>query len=192
MLICQKTRKFIDFQSSFRGSDGIEEILPRVTNTLNLCFNPKALIPEKVTDLTGLSNDLLEFQSGFSSSTGQLLQNFFDFLPKPLILIAHNGNRYDFPLLQAELKRANFDLAKNIFVIDSLLTLKNNFNGPEKPKSFGLSALHETIFGVRPKFSHGAEVDVNALIRVCASKADTFVKYAAKNYDLFCDMKKMW
>ena len=62
----------------------------------------------------------------------------------------------------------------------------------EKPKSFSLPKLHEHIFGVKPKKSHGAEVDVEALIRVCASKADMFVKYSQKNYSLLKNVKKMW
>ena len=62
----------------------------------------------------------------------------------------------------------------------------------DKPDSFSLPLLHEHIFGIKPRSSHGAEVDVNALIRVCASQADAFVKFSQKNYDILKDVKKMW
>ena len=62
----------------------------------------------------------------------------------------------------------------------------------DKPTSFSLPKLHEHIFGVKPKNSHGAEADVHALIRVCASQSELFVEFAHKNYDLFKDVKTMW
>ena len=62
----------------------------------------------------------------------------------------------------------------------------------DKPTSFSLPKLHDHIFGVKPKNSHGAEADVHALIRVCASQAELFVEFAQKNYDFFKNVKKMW
>jgi len=212
----------------------LEEIFPRVINTLNLCFNPGAMVPDIVTDITGLSNDLLENQSRFKAQTVQLLKLFLENLPQPICLVAHNGNRYDYPLLQAELFRTGLqNLIGDFYIIDSLTVLKDIFdekvkedkivdnvllnmdesikteaetedrrkNGAkvkkkltfvEKPKSFSLPKLHEHIFGVKPKKSHGAEVDVEALIRVCASQAELFVNYSQKNYDLLKNVKKMW
>ena len=70
--------------------------------------------------------------------------------------------------------------------------VKKKLNFVEKPKSFSLPKLHEHIFGVKPKKSHGAEVDVNALIRVCAFQADIFVNYSQKNCDMLKNVKKMW
>ena len=62
----------------------------------------------------------------------------------------------------------------------------------DKPDSFSLPLLHEHIFGIKPRSSHGAEVDVNALIRVCASQADAVVNFSQKNYAILKDVKKMW
>ena len=61
------------------------------------------MVPEKVTDITGLSNDLLENQSRFKPESVNLLKLFLENLPQPICLVAHNGSRYDYPLLQAEL-----------------------------------------------------------------------------------------
>ena len=62
----------------------------------------------------------------------------------------------------------------------------------DKPTSFSLPLLHHHIFGVKPRNSHGAESDVNALIRVCASQSEWFVDFTQKNYKLLKDIKKMW
>ena len=36
-----------------KDNKNFEDILPRVANTLKLCFNPGAMVPEKITDITG-------------------------------------------------------------------------------------------------------------------------------------------
>jgi len=113
----------------YKESKHFEDILPRVSNTLTLCFNPGALIPDHVTDITGLNNDLLENQNRFNSQTVKLLKSFLENLPQPMCLIAHNGARYDYPLLQAELVNTGLqNLIDDIYIIDSLTALKEIFN----------------------------------------------------------------
>jgi hypothetical protein len=213
----------------FRDSKNFEDILPRVTNTLKLCFNPGVMVPEIVTNITGLSNDLLENQSRFKPESVNLMKIFLENLPQPISLVAHNGLEYDYPLMKAELVNIGLqNLTDNVYIVDSLTALKHIFNKKvqdqddlfeddlfekedfnseerrqsgakskkklnfDKPPSFSLPKLHDHIFGVKPKNSHGAEADVHALIRVCASQAELFVEFAQKNYDSFKDVKKMW
>ena len=200
-----------------KDSENFKDILPRVANTLKLCFNPVAMIPEIVTNITGLSNDLLENQSRFKPESVNLLKLFLENLPQPIILVAHNGLKYDYPLMKAELVNIGLqNLTDNVYIVDSLAALKHIFNNKlqdqdnlfeddlfekedfnsdimkKKPTSFSLPKLHDHIFGVKPKNSHGAEADVHALIRVCASQAELFVEFAQKNYDFFKNVKKMW
>ena len=196
-----------------KDSKNFEDILPRVANTLKLCFNPGVMIPEIVSNITGLSNDLLENQSRFKPESVNLLKLFLENLPQPICLVAHNGLNYDYPLLKAELVNTGLqNLIDNVYIIDSLTALKHIFNQDDlfeddlfekeakvkkklnfdKPTSFSLPKLHEHIFGVKPRNSHGAESDVHALIRVCASQAELFVEFAEKNYEFFKDVKKMW
>ena len=177
-----------------KDSKNFEDILPRVANTLKLCFNPGAMVPEIVTNITGLSNDLLENQSRFKPESVNLLKIFLENLPQPICLVAHNGLKYDYPLMKAELVNIGLqNLTDNVYIVDSLTALKHIFNNQDdKPTSFSLPKLHDHIFGVKPKNSHGAESDVHALIRVCASQAELFVEFAQKNYEFFKDVKKMW
>ena len=177
-----------------KDSKNFEDILPRVANTLKLCFNPGAMVPEIVTNITGLSNDLLENQSRFKPESVNLLKIFLENLPQPICLVAHNGLKYDYPLMKAELVNIGLqNLTDNVYIVDSLTALKHVFNNQDdKPTSFSLPKLHDHIFGVKPKNSHGAESDVHAVIRICASQAELFVEFAQKNYEFFKDVKKMW
>ena len=178
-----------------------------------LCLFIKRVPSPSTVLITGLSNDLLENQSRFKPESVNLLKLFLENLPQPICLVAHNGLNYDYPLLKAELVNTGLqNLIDNVYIIDSLTALKHIFNQDDlfeddlfekeakvkkklnfdKPTSFSLPLLHDHIFGVKPRNSHGAEADVHALIRVCASQSELFVEFAQKNYDFFKDVKKMW
>ena len=240
------------------------------------------MIPDKVTDLTGMTNELLENQPKFSGSTITLIRAFLSHLPQPVCIVAHNGHNYDFPLLKAELSKIGKEDDIEAFVVDSLpvlrkiipsnededlealvdlgvfdedmgdvdskkqklevclrqdeidelktsdtfetpgkskpchppkighshsrrktselLSLERRKNGARvkkrlnfgKPQSYSLPLLHEFVFGTKPKLSHGANVDTNSLIRVCAFNADAFVREVSKNYSPFAKTKRMW
>lgn len=93
---------------------------PRVVNKLTLCLNPKKPIQMVSSQITGLYNDNLERQKGFSEDTVTLINGFLSLLEQPVCLIAHYGNGYDFPLLKAELNRVNQSLRRNIYCADSI------------------------------------------------------------------------
>ncbi|KAF8792489.1 three-prime repair exonuclease 1-like [Argiope bruennichi] len=92
----------------------------RVLNKLNLCIRPRTTISPTAMTITGLYNDILEKQEKFDESIPKLLEYFFRRLRRPLCLLAHNGNRYDFPLLQAELRHINYELDGEILCADTL------------------------------------------------------------------------
>ena len=54
--------------------------------------------------MTGLNNDNLYQQKDFDSEVGNLILLFLRRLEPPVCLVAHNGSRFDFPLLAAELQ----------------------------------------------------------------------------------------
>lgn len=72
----------------------------------------------------GLYNDMLENQEEFDDSVPKLLEYFFRRLQKPICLVAHNGNRFDFPVLQAELKRLNYSLSPDVVCADTLVAFR--------------------------------------------------------------------
>jgi three prime repair exonuclease-1 len=75
-------------------------------------------MPE-VSSITGLDNYNLTGQDKFDKSTGDLLNAFLSRLPFPVCLVAHNGNAYDFPLLEAELEKLGTKLDAEILCADS-------------------------------------------------------------------------
>jgi three prime repair exonuclease-1 len=77
-----------------------------VLNKLSLAVCPRKLILPHVEDLTGLSNYNLEHQAAFRDGVGAALASFLALLAPPVCLVAHNGNRFDFPLLKRELDAA--------------------------------------------------------------------------------------
>ena len=56
--------------------------------------------------------------------TGDLLKAFIGHRPFPVCLVAHNGNMYDFPLLQAEVVKTGSDLGSNVVCVDSYHGIK--------------------------------------------------------------------
>lgn len=92
----------------------------RVLNKLNLCIRPRSIVSPTAMTITGLYNDILQKQEKFDESIPKLMEYFFRRLKQPMCLLAHNGNRYDFPLLQAELKHINYTFDGNILCADTL------------------------------------------------------------------------
>ncbi|CAH8497387.1 unnamed protein product [Heterobilharzia americana] len=86
---------------------------PRVENKLTLCFNPTRTISSIASKISGLNSDNLFHQKDFDSSAVDLIHLFLNRLDTPICLIAHNGLRFDFPLLRAQIlnvKGKNYSL----------------------------------------------------------------------------------
>ena len=64
--------------------------------------------------------------------TGELLNAFLTHLTFHLCLVAHNGNKYDFPLLKAELEKVGIMLPCNTLCADSYLGIKEIISKKEE------------------------------------------------------------
>ncbi|XP_014784354.1 three-prime repair exonuclease 1 [Octopus bimaculoides] len=98
---------------------------PRVLNNLRLCFYPNKLITPAASKLTRLFNDALQDQSIFDINATQLLDCFLTRLKKPVCLVAHGGNDFDFGLLQAELRYVQATLMLDLLCVDTLKAVKD-------------------------------------------------------------------
>jgi len=67
-----------------------------------------------------LYNDTLLYQKDLDEEFVDMLLLFLKRHEEPLCLVAHNGYRFDFPLLQSELASINRSLPEGILCIDSL------------------------------------------------------------------------
>ena len=120
-------QKLLEKLKNVKGDEDILELetcLPRVLNKLTVTVYPMAIIMPEVSEITGLDNYNLIDQAQFDKSTGNLLKIFLSRLPLPVCLVAHNGNMYDFPLLQAELEKTGVELGLNILCVDSYVGIK--------------------------------------------------------------------
>lgn len=88
-------------------------------NKLSLLFNPEKKIQVEASLITGLTNTDLQNQPIFKNRI-QSINTFLTELPKPVCLIAHNGNRFDFKVLRAEYGDVGEDLPNDLLCLDSL------------------------------------------------------------------------
>lgn len=95
---------------------------------LTYVFNPQRTIHPKVTELTGLSNDLLRHAPIFQQKINSLVM-FLEEQQKPVCLIAHNGNIFDFKLLLAEFEDASMSLPRDLLCADSLIGFRKILKG---------------------------------------------------------------
>ncbi|GAB1602783.1 three-prime repair exonuclease 1-like [Argonauta hians] len=98
---------------------------PRVLNSLRLSFYPNKPICPAASAITRLFNDALQDQSIFDDNAAQLLNCFLIRLKKPVCLVAHGGNEYDFGLLQAELHNVQGTLMLDLLCVDTLWAVKS-------------------------------------------------------------------
>lgn len=98
--------------------------IPRILHKLTICFNPYKRIDLKSTDATGLTNELLEYENKFDKNAMNLLESFIYQLQQPVVLIAHNGNKFDFPLLKKQYDKLEGTFPFTTKCCDSLLVFR--------------------------------------------------------------------
>ncbi|PIK39701.1 Three prime repair exonuclease 2 [Apostichopus japonicus] len=104
-------KELLDF-SRIRTKVGIRTPkLPRVTDSLSICLNPGKPVHSVAYELSGLDNTNLNgsCKRQFGELDATLLKLFLTRQARPICLIAHNGMKFDFPLLKAELKGINYN-----------------------------------------------------------------------------------
>ncbi|XP_076985542.1 three-prime repair exonuclease 1 isoform X2 [Tamandua tetradactyla] len=174
--------------------------LPRVVDKLSLCVAPGKVCSPAASNITGLSTAMLAAhgRQRFNADLANLLQTFLQRQPQPWCLVAHNGDRYDFPLLQAEL--AAVGLANTLdgaFCVDSIAALKAlergsspSAHGPRK--SYSLGSIYTRLFGQSPPDSHTAEGDVLALLSICQWRPQALLRWVDAHARPFSTIKPMY
>ncbi|XP_063629042.1 uncharacterized protein LOC134800503 [Cydia splendana] len=105
---------------------GYREI-PAVSK-ITLVFNPQRPMQSKVVELTGFTNKLLEHAPTFKQKTKSLVA-FLEELEKPVCLVAHNGNIFDYKLLQTEFNEAGEALPRDLLCVDSIIGFRKLLKG---------------------------------------------------------------
>ena len=151
------------------GADRITEIgcvevvdLIPTGRTFHTYLDPQRDIPEKVTEITGLTREFLEGKPLFPHKA----QEFIDFIGDAQ-LVAHNAE-FDMGFVNAELERAGFKPYAKTRFTDTLKIARAKF--PGSPAS--LDALCKRFdISLASRDKHGALVDAELLARVYLLKA---------------------
>lgn len=147
-----------------RGADRLTEIgcveiidLIPTGETFHTYLNPERDVPEKVTEITGLTREFLEDKPLFADQA----QAFLDFI-KDSPVIAHNAD-FDKGFINAELERAGFDPVPNRQFIDTLKIARSKF--PGSPASLDALCKRFSI-SLTSRNKHGALIDAELLAEV--------------------------
>ena len=147
-----------------RGEDRLTEIgcvelidfLP-TGKTWHTYVNPEREVPEKVTEITGLTTEFLQDKPLFID----VAEGFREFVgDSPLI--AHNAS-FDRSFINAEMVRADYDPYPGARFIDTLMLAREKFPGA----SNSLDALCKRFeISLASRTTHGALVDAQLLAKV--------------------------
>ncbi|XP_069686338.1 uncharacterized protein [Periplaneta americana] len=174
--------------------------LPRVLSKLNLCVYPRKAISPFATEVTNLDNQMLEHQNPFDEHLFYVLDSFLKRMPKPVCLVAHNGLRFDFPVLQAELSTIGKTLPDDIMCADSLPAFRELI--PKKNGSLYKKTVQLRMDDIVPlqngSLSEGSK-EIVAEGETISRSSDSAVKWAVKEIcldesgisPLKCDMTEL-
>ena len=189
-LVAVRTEDFLQWQ------DRIDrKAIPRILNKLTICVNPMSLILPEVSSITGLDNYNLFEQTKFDASLVRMINDFVKRLPAAVCLVAHNGDKYDFPLLKAEIHKCGEKIDHSLLCADSYKALKSIIESKQNIKqniSFSLGNLYNKFFGSFPEFSHGAEEDCYTLMKVSSVFNADFIDWIEDNNYKFRHCFPMW
>ncbi|XP_008851470.1 three-prime repair exonuclease 1 isoform X1 [Nannospalax galili] len=173
---------------------------PRVVDKLSLCVAPGKACSPAASEITGLSTAKLAAHGRqcFDNNLANLLLAFLQRQPQPWCLVAHNGDRYDFPLLQAELAMLGpTSPLDGAFCVDSIAALKAlerasspSEHGPRK--SYSLGSIYTRLYGQAPTDSHTAEGDVLALLSICQWRPQALLQWVDAHARPFNTIKPMY
>uniref|UniRef100_A0A6P7GS03 Uncharacterized protein LOC114341455 n=1 Tax=Diabrotica virgifera virgifera TaxID=50390 RepID=A0A6P7GS03_DIAVI len=163
-------------------------VFPRVQNKLNLCFNPCKLISADAEKITGLSNFLLENTKAFSQETVSSINKFLNHNPQPVCLVAHNGLKFDYPLLKREVDLTKESLDDNVLCVDTLVAFReieeqqNNKNAEKRQSSSVVAGGEDAVDATRSKVpvEFTASYD-RLLVTACETIADDKPLFSAES-----------
>lgn len=147
----------------------IEISIQNGDRTLTSLINTKHRISPDAQKVHGITTEMLKDQPTFEEFIPKLCSFITQPVDVPVFLIAHNGNRFDHPLLLNEFCRAGHPLPTNIMFADSLVAFGEVGGFP--PGRRTLSHIFNTLCGELPeeKKAHRAAADVWMMTQAVSS-----------------------
>ncbi|XP_069501447.1 three prime repair exonuclease 2-like isoform X2 [Ambystoma mexicanum] len=175
--------------------------LPRMVDKLCLLFDPDKLVTPQAAQMTGLSNGKLAESEKqiFDARTVALIQDFLLRQAQPVCLVAHNGDRFDFPLLKTELQIHSSDLSGPgpVYCLDTMQAMveldeRRGTTPAVRKGAYTLPGLYKRFFNDLPKHSHSAEGDVLAMLLIFLNRAKELLEWADTNCHQWADVLPMY
>lgn len=142
----KETNRIIEI-GAVRVKDGV------VIDTYNELLNQNVIIPEEVTAINNITNEMIK--DGMDPSLALL--KFQNFIMNSEFLVGHNAYYFDYPFLQNEMIRHGIQL-KKYFIKDTMWIAKKKLPGL---RSYSLKNLTQH-FSIVNKDAHRALSDVLA------------------------------
>ncbi len=95
----------------------------------------------------------------------------------PVCFVAHNGYKFDFPILRDELRKVNSVLSDSLLCIDSL-KMQINFDENSGALLFNLPAVYKRVCLRSLENQHNAETDCLAMLEICRCQKELVYQYA--------------
>lgn len=166
----------IELSADVTGRDGV----PLEDGGFNRLVNPRRTIPTIVTELTGITDEMVSNEDTFDVAGGDFINFLLNTIDKHsetnlvehLVLTAHNGNRFDIPFLLSSFTKhqvAGWEMLSTkykIFKLDTMLLAKHAVqvcNLQRIPDRYRLSDLYQYVSGRElGDDAHRARADVDA------------------------------
>lgn len=183
----------------------------KAENSIKLVFKPKKKIGKIASKLTGLTADILDKQESFNSKAADLVNIFLLRLSKPVCILAHNGKRFDFPLLKFHLNQVQSELMPDLLYADTLQGFKviekekldetqmANLSLTDSPpdsskktkKNYKLQDIYERHFGKFDFSIHHADSDVRMMYEIALNNSKEFLIWVDKTALKFTNISPM-
>ncbi|XP_070534090.1 three-prime repair exonuclease 1-like [Ptychodera flava] len=164
-------------RKSLEGNS-VNGCIPRILDKLTLCLTPERDVTPTAEQMTGLSKPMLgkHDKRPMDTDVDGVLRYFIRRQAPPVCLVAHAGDRFDFPVLWNELAKVDSEWSA-VYTVDSLKFFQQHM--PKQNRSLPELCRRFLQF----ETDHDAEGDVMGLIRLVSSCrfADSFLEWAQEN-----------
>lgn len=126
--------------------------------------HPGQPIPKESTAINGITDEMVQD----APSIQHVAKDFLDFCSGKVLLIAHNGNSFDFPFFHYELKRAGLSYPDHWHCLDTLLWARKYRKDLPKHSLQYLRGL----FSIPENTAHRAVDDTKVLAQLFALMVD--------------------
>lgn len=137
---------------------------PLNNRTFEMLINPGCKIPLDASAIHKITDEMVANSPAFS----EVASEFIRFCEGPVVLIAHNNDNFDMPLMRSEFSRHSMTFPTQWTFLDSLKWMRRY--RPDLPRHT-LQFLRE-IYGIAENNAHRALDDVKVLYQMFQSAID--------------------